>query len=120
MVGLGTRWLLAGVLGGSVAQGAAAERRCGWLENPTPANWWLRDSRAEWELGIQGGYQAPGMDDMPDMTTRGWVETNVRYGYGCACITGMFDAAHKQVTQVMRAEPLPLARCRADRSLPKP
>ena len=22
---------------------APAERRCGWLHNPTPANWWLVD-----------------------------------------------------------------------------
>ena len=40
----------------------APERRCGWLQNPTPANWWLVDRDGEWILGVQGGYQAPGMD----------------------------------------------------------
>ena len=28
---------------------------------------------------------------MPDMTTRGWVETNGHYGYGCACMTVSTD-----------------------------
>ena len=55
---------------------AGAERRCGWLANPTPANYWLNDRDGEWTLSAQGGYRAPGMDEMPDMTTNGWVETN--------------------------------------------
>ena len=63
------------------------EKRCGWLINPTPANWWLGDRQGEWELGVQGGYQAPGKDELPDMSARGWVETNGSYGYGCACLT---------------------------------
>src|SRR5690349_18304425 len=39
-------------------------RRCGWVDNPTPSNWWLVDRDGEWEIGLQGGYQAKG--DMPD------------------------------------------------------
>ncbi len=49
----------------------AAERRCGWLENPTPGNFSLRDRGGEWVLGVQGGYEAEGFDRMPDMTASG-------------------------------------------------
>ncbi len=98
-----------------------AERRCGWLENPTPANYWLRDRQGEWTLSIQGGYVAEGYDDhMVDMTTRGWVETNVHYGYGCACLDVVVDAATKRITRLVSAQPVPLARCKADKSLPRP
>ena len=79
--------LLLAWLASAVAPAApASERRCGWLHNPTPANWWLVDRDGEWLLGAQGGYQAPGMDEMPDMTSAGWVETNGHYGHGCACM----------------------------------
>jgi hypothetical protein len=94
-------------------------RRCGWLVNPTPANWWLTDRDGEWILGTQGADQAPGMDEMPDMSIAGWVETNGHYGYGCACMTITADAGGK-VTRVADAEPKPLRQCRADRTLPKP
>ena len=98
----------------------APAKRCGWLVNPTPGNWWLIDRAGEWELGFQGGYQAPGMDTMPDMSTRGWVETNGSYGHGCACMTVATDARARRITRVIRATPMPLATCRADRRLPKP
>ncbi len=94
-------------------------RRCGWLSNPTPANWWLTDADGQWILGTQGADQAPGMDDMPDMSTAGWVETNGSYGYGCACITITADSEGK-VTRIADAQPKPLEQCRADRKLPKP
>ena len=99
---------------------AAAERRCGWLENPTPANFSLKDRQGEWVMGEQGGYQAAGMDDVPDLTTGGWVRTNGFHGYGCACITGTFDTGRHQVIRIEKAEAVPLARCRADRTLPFP
>jgi hypothetical protein len=94
-------------------------RRCGWLANPTPANWWLTDRDGEWVLGTQGGDQAPGMDEMPDMSTAGWVETNGHYGYGCACVTITADGEGK-VTRIADATPRPLKQCQADRKLPKP
>ncbi|HEX8621295.1 MAG TPA: DUF4087 domain-containing protein [Allosphingosinicella sp.] len=106
----------------AVAAAAAAAkgvRRCGWLSNPTPANWWLTDSQGQWILGTQGADQAPGMDEMPDMSTAGWVETNGHYGYGCACMTITADAEGR-VTRVADAAPKPLKQCQADRKLPKP
>ena len=30
------------------------ERRCGWLANPTPGNWWLIDADRTWTLSSQG------------------------------------------------------------------
>ena len=98
----------------------AAERRCGWLENPTPGNFSLQDRGGEWVLGVQGGYEAQGFDSMPDMTTAGWVETNGHYGYGCACLTVETDAKRRQVTRILSARPVPLGQCRADRRLPGP
>ena len=103
----------------AAAPHTGTERRCGWLVNPTPANWWLTDRDGEWLIGAQGGYQAPGMDEMPDMTTRGWVRTNGSYGYGCACLDVGVDRAGRRITRIVRATPLPLRRCRADRRLPR-
>src|SRR5918999_3279183 len=77
-------WAMAAAI--AAADFPAVERRCGWLQNPTPANWWLIDRDGEWLIGVQGGYQAPGMDEMPDMSTAGWVEVNGHYGYGGACM----------------------------------
>jgi uncharacterized protein DUF4087 len=98
----------------------AGERRCGWLSNPTPGNWWLFDGHGEWILAVQGGYQAPGMDDMPDMSTAGWEETNGPHGYGCACMRLTVDPATRQVTRIADAMPKPLKQCRADPRLPRP
>lgn len=103
----------------AIADSGKGVRRCGWLINPTPANWWLTDSQGQWILGTQGADQAPGMDEMPDMSTAGWVETNGSYGYGCACMTITADGEGK-VTRIADAQPKPLKQCKADRKLPKP
>ena len=95
-------------------------RRCGWLTNPTPGNWWLFDGHGEWILSTQGGEQVPGFDELPDMSTAGWVETNGHYGYGCACMTISHDPATQRVTRVAAAAPKPLRQCRADLALPRP
>jgi len=113
--------MLAILLAAALAAGSASapERRCGWLHNPTPANWWLIDRDGEWLIGAQGGYQAPGMDTMPDMTTRGWSAVNGSYGYGCACMTVTTDRASRRITRIVSATPVPLRQCRADRRLPR-
>jgi len=95
----------------------AAERRCGWLANPSPANWWLRDRDGQWDLSVQGQEPVAGLDRLPDMTTMGWLETNGPHGYGCACL--MLDtAAGHRVVRILSGEPLPTGRCSADRTLP--
>ena len=109
--------LLAFVL--AAAPVAKAERRCGWLDNPTPANWWLTDRDGEWLLSAQGGYQAPGMDEMPDMSTAGEVLTNGNHGYSCACMTVTSDRASERITRIISARPVPLRQCRLDRRLPR-
>jgi hypothetical protein len=101
----------------AAAPEVATQRRCGWIDNPTPANWWLTDRDGEWLIGAQGGYQAPGMDNLPDMSTRGWVRTNGHYGYGCGCMEVTVDRAARRITAIARATPLPLRQCRADRRL---
>ena len=98
----------------------AVEKRCGWLWNPTPGNFSLRDGKAEWIISSQGDDAAADLDNLPDVTTRGWVETNGSYGYGCGCIVAELDRRAKRVVRLVSAEPLPLARCRADRRLPAP
>lgn len=101
---------------------AASEpaRRCGWLHNPTPGNWWLTDRDGAWILGTQGGRQAAGMDDMPDMSALEWQETNGHYGYGCACITLTADPETRDVIRFENPQAKPLAACRADKALPEP
>lgn len=96
-----------------------SEQRCGWLSNPTPGNYWLTDRSGQWILSSQGGYRARGMDNMPDMSTRGWVRTNGNYGYGCACMQVRTDPRNQRVTQLYSARPVPLAQCRRDRRLPR-
>ncbi len=110
-------WLL--LLG--VPCALSAERRCGWLRNPTPGNWSLIDRNGEWLLSAQGGHEAEGLEAMPDMTGAGWVVTNgVSYGHGCACLTVEADPKGRRILRLLAAQALPLARCRADRSLPPP
>lgn len=102
-----------------VAAPAAAERRCGWLDNPTPANWWLTDRDGEWTIATQGGRQAPGLGELPDMSARGWVAINGSYGYGCACLDVETDRREMRITRIRSGTPLPLRQCRADRTLPR-
>ncbi|MGL4623226.1 MAG: DUF4087 domain-containing protein [Chroococcidiopsis sp.] len=99
---------------------SATETRCGWLHNPTPANWYLTDKDGRWIIGVQGGYQAPGMDKIPDMSEGDYVKTNVgSYGYGCACLDVTVDREKQRITLIKSAEQLPLKTCREDANLPK-
>jgi hypothetical protein len=100
--------------------GSETARRCGWVHNPTPANWWLFDGHGEWILSTQGGEQASGMDDMPDLSTSGWVETNGHYGYGCACMDITSAPGTLQVVAIANVVPKPLKQCRRDKALPRP
>lgn len=98
----------------------SGENRGGWLVNPTPGNFELADRDGRWLLSSQGGYEAAGFEDMPDMTTAGWIEDNGSYGHGCACLKVATNKRSMQVTRLLQSRPLPLARCIGDRTLPKP
>jgi len=93
----------------------AAETRCGWFSNPTPANASLHDREAEWVVGVQGGHQAEG--DWPSFGPKQWVETNVHYGYGCACMTVEVDRESGKVLKINSARARPLSACRRDKAL---
>ena len=93
----------------------AAETRCGWFSNPTPANASLHDREAEWIIGVQGGHQADG--DWPEFGPKQWVETNVHYGYGCACLTVEVDHESGRVLKINSARARPLSACRRDKAL---
>jgi hypothetical protein len=97
------------------AEIAKFETRCGWFSNPTPANAWLHDRDAQWTIGIQGGYQAEG--DWPDFGPKQWIETNVHYGYGCACLRLRVDRSTHRVIEIESAKARPLSACRCDRKL---
>ncbi|WP_438820295.1 DUF4087 domain-containing protein [Burkholderia lata] len=63
----------------------------------------------------------PGLDEMPDMSTKGWVVTNAGgHGYGCACLDLEIDPRVREVVRIVAARPLPLKRCKADRTLRAP
>ncbi|HEV3470737.1 MAG TPA: DUF4087 domain-containing protein [Pyrinomonadaceae bacterium] len=91
------------------------ETRCGWFSNPTPANASLFDRDDEWIVGVQGGHQAEG--DWPEFGPRQWVETNVHYGYGCACLRVRVERETNRVLEIESARARPLSACRRDRRL---
>lgn len=99
----------------------AKEQRCGWLVNPTPGNWWLIDRQGEWTIGAQGGFQTPGTDLIPDLTTRDWVVTNgSSYGYGCACLSVDTDPKARRLSRIYGVSQKGLGTCRRDPGLGKP
>src|SRR5215216_4756630 len=99
------------------AEAEVSETRCGWFSNPTPANASLYDRDGEWIIGVQGGYQAEG--DWPDFSAKQWIETNVHYGYGCACLRVQVDRSTERVMKIESSRPRPLSACRRDKALKK-
>lgn len=109
--------LFAGTLFGSSS--IAAETRCGWLQNPTPANWWLVDGDGRWTISVQGGFQAAGMDNIPDLSQGDYVTTNRSYGYACACLNVTANPKTRRITQIYRVKQQALRVCRQDPALPR-
>lgn len=91
------------------------EMRCGWFVNPTPSNAWLIDREREWTISIQGGYQADG--DWPNFRPSQWIETNVHYGYGCACMKVNVNRAEETIVNIISSYAKPLSACRRDKAL---
>ena len=96
------------------------ELRCGWIVNPTPANWWLTDAQGQWVIGTQGGEQAEGIDNIPDLSEKNWVTTNGGYGYGCGCMRVDVDRHDQRIRRIHSVTQKRLAVCRADRAPPRP
>ena len=99
----------------------AAETRCGWFTNPTPANVFLDDADGGWTLSMQGRGGAPGFDEAwsAEGSPTEWVRMSpAGYGYGCACVEGDFGAVgSQQVLEVRRYWHRPLAACAQDPAL---
>jgi hypothetical protein len=94
----------------------AAENRCGWFENPTPANAWLTDAQGQWIIASQGSFMAEG--DWPSIDD--WVATNGSYGYGCTCMRVTTDKAESRILEIHSSRPLPLSKCENDPALKRP
>jgi hypothetical protein len=97
---------------------AAVETRCGWLDNPTPGNWWLTDADGRWTMMAQGGYQAQGMDKIPEFKPNQYVKTNGSYGYTCACMNVTTSSKLSRIRRIYSVKPLKLSQCRQDPKLP--
>lgn len=98
-------------------QAAQVERRCGWLDNPTPGNISLYDRSGEWIIGVQGGYQVETDWDWPDFKPGQWVRRNGNYGYGCVCMQLRVNKQTERVLEIKSSTARPLSACRQDSSL---
>ncbi|NKK00184.1 DUF4087 domain-containing protein [Rhizobium leguminosarum bv. viciae] len=103
------------------ANAQAAETRCGWIENPTPANWWLEDAENTWTIMTQGDDvgEVEGMELISDISEHEYVRTNGNYGYACACMSVETDGKER-ITKILSFRQLKLAKCRADKALKFP
>ncbi len=110
-----TTFLLITILPGLTA---AAEKRCGWVDNPTPGNWWITDKDDTWFINTQGKFQ---IDEQSmqhlNPSTKDYVKTNGNYGYYCACLTVDVDKSKKRVVKIYEATQLPISRCENDAAL---
>ena len=107
------------LLSGGPAHAGTKELRCGWIENPSPANWYLLDRDAQWTISTMGGRRAKGSDNIADLKVPGeWVVTNTgAYGHGCACMTVDSVRKAKRITRIYSFQSRELAVCRADKKL---
>jgi len=96
----------------------APQLRCGWFDNPSPANATLHDADGEWLVGMQGGHQAEG--DWPAFGRSQWVKSNRSYGHGCACMRVEVDPLSHKVLRIVAARARPLDACRKDGKLTEP
>lgn len=99
----------------------SAENRCGWLENPTPGNFWLIDADSEWTISTQGGEFATDetIDNLPEINEKEFVRTNGYYGFYCACLSVKTDRAKSRILQIYSGKQLPLKECLEDSKISK-
>jgi hypothetical protein len=94
------------------------ETRCGWLDNPTPGNFFLHDRDGEWTVAEQGGYQAKGVDRIPDLSGDEFVETNGHHGYACVCMSVKVTKKERKVAEIASVKPKLLKACLGDPAIP--
>ena len=111
---------IVGLVMGASPGPVLAEQRCGWLENPTPGNWWLKDAHGLWIIATQGGPPAQGIEKLARPAPDRFVAANGEYGYWCACLSGSFDVHAQALTRIDKARASPLSVCRDDKALPAP
>lgn len=95
---------------------AAPITLCGWVDNPTPSNWWLTDNSGEWIISTQMGPMADGVE-IPDFKENWIINNSGGHGFGCACIKATVDNATHQVKEMHSFKVLPLKRCQNDKNL---
>ncbi|ELC9520037.1 DUF4087 domain-containing protein [Vibrio alginolyticus] len=108
----------------STLAATAEETRCGWLENPSPANMWLIDRDGSWDISVQGTSNA--LDDksmellyQATANENEFVRTNRSYGFSCACLTVDVDEEKSSITTIHKSKQLPLKQCLEDISITK-
>lgn len=96
---------------------AALELRCGWIENPTPANVWLVDRDGLWIISSQGlDEQAEGDFALPE-DNNVTVFTNRTYGYYCGCMSVTVDKANMRILTFKQTRAFEPSRCVNDRAI---
>ncbi|ELA9083933.1 DUF4087 domain-containing protein [Vibrio alginolyticus] len=108
----------------SALAATAEETRCGWLENPSPANMWLIDRDGSWDVSVQGTSNA--LDDksmelvyQATANENEFVRTNRNYGFSCACLTVDVNEEQNSITKIYKSKQLPLKQCLEDISITK-
>ena len=96
----------------------ATETRWGWLLVPTPGNRYLLDKDGTWTIGAQGGYQAKGIENIPNSDGKEVVRTNGNYGYNCTCLNVTVNSNLMRILEIQGGEALPLSTCREDPNVP--
>jgi hypothetical protein len=94
----------------------SAEKRCGWLDNPSPANLWLIDGDSDWILSRQGldFLTDDSNNNMPTIDDKEFVRTNVNYGFSCVCLTVKTNKESSKILEVYSSEQLLLKQCLED------
>ena len=93
------------------------ETRCGWIDNPTPGNFFLNDKDGSWTIATQGEYEAKGIEHIPDLSGDQFVDIGP-HGYGCGCITATVFKGGMRVISIQSFKQRKLKDCLADPDLP--
>ncbi len=100
----------------------AKEYRCGWLLNPTPANFYFIDKEGEWgisEQGIRSPLSDQSWDNMPESNDNEFVRTNVHYGFSCVCLNVRTNKKNHTILEIYKkSKSLLLKKCLEDKELP--